>query len=104
VKVVTDARGSALYFSRAAIPYGRERDSRDEARIHIGLYVYRRATLLRLARLAPGRLERLESLEQLRALEHGIRILVVDTNYVSTEVNTPEDLARVRQQHGKTTD
>ena len=65
--------------------------------MHVGLYVYRRPTLLRLASLAPSRLERLESLEQLRALENGIRIRVVDTNYASAEVNTPEDLVRVRQ-------
>ena len=67
------------------------------ARIHIGLYVYRRETLLRLAQLPPGRLERLEALEQLRALENGIGIHVVETNYHSAEVNTAEDLERVRQ-------
>ena len=102
VKVVSDQRGFAMYFSRAPIPYGRDRSAVDEARIHVGLYVYRRETLLRLARLAPSRLEQLESLEQLRALENGIRIRVVDTEYTSTEVNTPEDLERVRQQYGKT--
>ena len=104
VKVVSDHRGYAMYFSRAPIPHGREQSAVDDARIHVGLYVYRRETLLRLARLAPGRLERLESLEQLRALEHGIPIYVVDTDYVSAEVNTPEDLERVRQQYGKTSD
>jgi 3-deoxy-manno-octulosonate cytidylyltransferase (CMP-KDO synthetase) len=104
VKVVTDRRGFAMYFSRAPIPNGRDGSAPDEARIHIGLYVYRRDTLLRLARLAPGRLEQLESLEQLRALENGIRILVVDTEYVSAEVNTSEDLERVRQRYGKTSD
>jgi 3-deoxy-manno-octulosonate cytidylyltransferase (CMP-KDO synthetase) len=61
------------------------------------LYVYRRATLLQLASLAPSPLERAEALEQLRALEHGIRIAVVDTEFESHEVNTPEDLAHVRQ-------
>jgi 3-deoxy-manno-octulosonate cytidylyltransferase (CMP-KDO synthetase) len=97
VKVVCDVRGSALYFSRAPIPYGRETSAGAEARIHIGLYVYRRATLLRLAALAPGRLERLEALEQLRALENGIGIHVVETAFASAEVNTPDDLERVRQ-------
>jgi 3-deoxy-manno-octulosonate cytidylyltransferase (CMP-KDO synthetase) len=98
VKVVRTAAGAALYFSRAPIPFGRDGAVPPDARIHIGLYVYRRATLLRLAALAPGALERAESLEQLRALEHGVRIHVVDTDYVSLEVNTPDDLARVRQQ------
>ena len=104
VKVVTDRKGFALYFSRAPIPYGRDHSAVDAARIHIGLYGYRRATLLHLARLAPGRLEQLESLEQLRALENDIRIHVVETHYASSEVNTPEDLERVRQQYGKTSD
>jgi 3-deoxy-manno-octulosonate cytidylyltransferase (CMP-KDO synthetase) len=104
VKVVTDRTGFALYFSRAPIPYGRDHSVAELARIHVGLYVYRRAALLQLARLAPGRLERLESLEQLRALEHGIGIRVVDTDFTSAEVNTPEDLERVRQLYGKTSD
>lgn len=102
VKVVCDTTGSALYFSRAPIPHGRDRAAAEDARVHIGLYVYRRDTLLRLATLAPTPLEQLEALEQLRALEHGIRIHVVDTEYTSAEVNTPEDLERVRQQYGKT--
>jgi 3-deoxy-manno-octulosonate cytidylyltransferase (CMP-KDO synthetase) len=97
VKVVTDGDGFALYFSRAPIPHQRGDAPADLARIHVGLYVYRRDTLLRLARLPQGRLEAVEGLEQLRALEHGIRIRVVDTSFRSAEVNTPEDLARVRQ-------
>lgn len=97
VKVVCDQRGDALYFSRAAIPHGRDGVPDARTRIHVGLYVYRRATLLTLAALPQGPLERIESLEQLRALEHGIRIRVVDTPYRSCEVNTPSDLARVRQ-------
>jgi 3-deoxy-manno-octulosonate cytidylyltransferase (CMP-KDO synthetase) len=86
-----------LYFSRAPIPYGRDASAVDAARVHVGLYAYRRTTLLRIAALAPGRLERLEALEQLRALENGIRIRVIETASASAEVNTPEDLARVRQ-------
>jgi 3-deoxy-manno-octulosonate cytidylyltransferase (CMP-KDO synthetase) len=104
VKVVCDQHGYALYFSRAPVPYGRDQSAAEHARVHIGLYVYRRDTLLRLARLTPTPLEQLEALEQLRALENGIRILVVDTEYASAEVNTPEDLERVRQQYGKTSD
>jgi 3-deoxy-manno-octulosonate cytidylyltransferase (CMP-KDO synthetase) len=97
VKVVCDAQGFALYFSRAPIPYGRDASAVDAARVHVGLYAYRRTTLLRIAALAPGSLERLEALEQLRALENGIRIRVIETASASAEVNTPEDLARVRQ-------
>ena len=95
VKVVRDARGTALYFSRAPIPYTADQ-SVSHALVHIGLYVYRRETLLRLARLPQSPLERAESLEQLRALEDGIRIHVVESAYESFEVNTPEDLERAR--------
>jgi 3-deoxy-manno-octulosonate cytidylyltransferase (CMP-KDO synthetase) len=97
VKVVCDGDGFALYFSRAPIPYGRDGSAAPEARVHIGLYVYRRDVLLRLAGLERGRLERAEMLEQLRALEHGIRIKVVDSSYESFGVDTPEDLDRIRQ-------
>jgi 3-deoxy-manno-octulosonate cytidylyltransferase (CMP-KDO synthetase) len=95
VKVVRDAGGRALYFSRAPIPFTADR-SISHALVHIGVYVYRRETLLRLARLPRGVLERAESLEQLRAVEHGIAIHVVDTAYESFEVNTPQDLERAR--------
>jgi 3-deoxy-manno-octulosonate cytidylyltransferase (CMP-KDO synthetase) len=64
---------------------------------HVGLYVYRRDFLLTLASLARTPLERIESLEQLRALEHGYRIRVVETPYTSVSVDTPEDLERVRR-------
>ncbi len=97
VKVVRGNDGFALYFTRAPIPFGRDDSSVPAARVHVGLYVYRRATLLRLARLAPGPLERVEALEQLRAVENGIRIHVVDAHCESFEVNTREDLDRVRQ-------
>jgi 3-deoxy-manno-octulosonate cytidylyltransferase (CMP-KDO synthetase) len=93
VKVVTDARGDALYFSRADIPYQRD-GARGAGLAHVGLYGYRRPTLLRLAQLPPGTLEQAESLEQLRALEHGIRIRCVRTEHRSFGVDTPEDLAR----------
>jgi 3-deoxy-manno-octulosonate cytidylyltransferase (CMP-KDO synthetase) len=96
VKVVTDRRGFALYFSRSPIPFGRDRSALELARGHIGLYVYRRDVLLRLAQLPPTPLEQAEALEQLRALEHGIRIKVVETTYESIGVDTAEDLERVR--------
>jgi 3-deoxy-manno-octulosonate cytidylyltransferase (CMP-KDO synthetase) len=99
VKVVTDRDGFALYFSRAPIPFVRNPLPRGQVACykHIGLYVYRREALLRFARLAPTPLEEAESLEQLRALEHGFRLKVVETQYDSIGVDTPEDLERVRR-------
>ena len=98
VKVVVDRGGFALYFSRAAIPHVRDpKRGWPPLYRHIGLYAYRRSTLLVLANLEPTPLERAESLEQLRALEHGIRIKAVETSYESFEVNTPEDLEQVRR-------
>jgi 3-deoxy-manno-octulosonate cytidylyltransferase (CMP-KDO synthetase) len=96
-KVVLDRGGFALYFSRAPIPYIRDpRGGWPPLYRHIGLYAYRRSTLLVLAGLEPTPLERAESLEQLRALEHGIRIKALETSYESFEVNTQEDLDQVR--------
>ncbi|MEZ4600444.1 MAG: 3-deoxy-manno-octulosonate cytidylyltransferase [Syntrophotaleaceae bacterium] len=96
VKVVTDSEGFALYFSRAPIPHWRDGASlHPEAFKHIGLYVYRRDFLLRYASLPPTRLESLEKLEQLRALENGYRIRVVETDLISIGVDVPEDVARV---------
>lgn len=95
VKVVRDGQGRALYFSRSPIPYPRTTDGAAPA-VHIGVYGYRRQTLLTLASLPPTPLERAESLEQLRALEHGIAIRVIDSAYVSLSVDTPDDLAHAR--------
>lgn len=95
-KVVVDRDGYALYFSRAPIPFVREGCPPATAWRHVGLYVYRRACLLRLAALPPTELERSEALEQLRALEHGIRIRALETRFDSVGVDTPEDLERVR--------
>jgi 3-deoxy-manno-octulosonate cytidylyltransferase (CMP-KDO synthetase) len=95
-KVVVDAAGYALYFSRAPIPYTRPGQPAAPAWAHVGLYGYRRDTLLRLATLPQTAMERAEALEQLRAIEHGIRIKVVKTAYASIGVDTPDDLARVR--------
>jgi 3-deoxy-manno-octulosonate cytidylyltransferase (CMP-KDO synthetase) len=98
VKVVLDRAGYALYFSRAPIPYARDpRAGWPPLYRHIGLYAYRRSTLLVVAALEPTPLERAESLEQLRALEHGIRIKAVETSYDSLSVDTPEDLEEVRR-------
>jgi 3-deoxy-manno-octulosonate cytidylyltransferase (CMP-KDO synthetase) len=107
VKVVTDAAGNALYFSRSPIPFVREAVdmrvaaalavSRKLARKHVGLYAYRREALLRFASLPPSPLEQAESLEQLRALHHGMKIRVVPMEGQSgVAVDTPQDLERVR--------
>lgn len=102
VKVVTDSAGFALYFSRSPVPFPREEwedASVSPAELgafkHIGLYVYRRDFLLRFAAMPQTRLEETEKLEQLRALENGYRIRVVETDRVCIGVDTPEDVARV---------
>lgn len=94
VKVVLDLRGYALYFSRAGIPYARTGEGFGPLR-HLGIYGYQRQALLRLANLEPTPLERREALEQLRALEHGIPIRVLQVDRASPGVDTEEDLARV---------
>lgn len=98
VKVVVDRAGCALYFSRSRIPYPRTAWPH-RVYEHVGLYVYRREFLLMLAGLAPTPLEQVESLEQLRVLEHGYRIRVVETRCPDSEfggfsVDTPADLER----------
>jgi len=98
VKVVVGEDGFALYFSRSAIPYHREGAPAigPLARRHIGLYVYRRDFLLAFAQLQPTPLEQAEKLEQLRALERGFRIKVVEVEKAAIEVDTPQDLERAR--------
>ena len=95
VKVVTDRSGNAIYFSRSPIPYVREDGEPAPHYRHIGLYVYRREFLLGYPELPMGPLERAERLEQLRALENGFRIRVVETAYDSVGIDTPGDLERV---------
>jgi 3-deoxy-manno-octulosonate cytidylyltransferase (CMP-KDO synthetase) len=98
VKVVIDRGGFALYFSRAPIPFARDpRGGWPPLYRHVGLYAYRRHTLMLMASLDPTPLERAEALEQLRALEHGIRIKTVETAYDSIGVDTPQDLEQVRR-------
>jgi 3-deoxy-manno-octulosonate cytidylyltransferase (CMP-KDO synthetase) len=104
VKVVLDRAGFAMYFSRAPIPFARDpRGGWPPQYKHIGLYAYRRSALLVLAALEQTPLERTESLEQLRALEHGIRIKAVETRYDSIGVDTPQDLQQVRRLLGTPT-
>jgi 3-deoxy-manno-octulosonate cytidylyltransferase (CMP-KDO synthetase) len=97
VKVVSDAAGNALYFSRAPIPLVRQAGESGVHYKHIGLYVYRRDFLLGYPDLQVGPLERAERLEQLRALENGFKIRVVETDYDSLGVDTPEDGERVAE-------
>lgn len=112
VKVVTDERGYAMYFSRSPIPYTRAKDRprADLSQIvsekpellssfyrHLGLYGYRREFLMQFTQWAPSVLERLEDLEQLRALEHGAKIRVGISHAPMIGIDTPEDLERIRK-------
>lgn len=99
VKVVVDREGRALYFSRAPIPSGYGPAS--IPLLHIGVYAYRRRTLSELAALPPAPLETAERLEQLRALWNGIQIHIAVGEYQSTGIDTPDDLARARDQWAK---
>ena len=95
VKVVTDRQGRALYFSRAPIPLVRDDPGRQAVKglhyIHLGIYIYTRETLLRVASLPTSALEEAEKLEQLRALDHGIPIQVWETQHASLRIDTPAD-------------
>ena len=95
VKVTFDTRGYALYFSRAPIPFGRDASTVFDTYKHLGVYAYTRSFLEMFRKLPEGRLEAIEKLEQLRALEYGHRIKVVITPYDSPEVDLPEDIPRV---------
>ena len=107
VKVVTDNNGYALYFSRSPLPFFRDKwqDLKDEAfasgrllcHKHVGLYVYDRDFLIKFASMPQTALEKSEKLEQLRALENGTRIRVVETGFESLGVDTPDDLNKARE-------
>ncbi|MGO9639840.1 MAG: 3-deoxy-manno-octulosonate cytidylyltransferase [Candidatus Acidiferrales bacterium] len=99
VKAVLDFEGRALYFSRAPIPWVRDRDDMVHARHwkHLGLYAYRREALLEFATLPQGELERVEQLEQLRWLENGYSIRVAETTHDSVSVDVPADVERVER-------
>lgn len=97
VKVVTDCHDNALYFSRSPIPYRREQITGLKMYKHIGIYAYRRDFLLKYAQMPRTLLERVESLEQLRALENGYKIKVLPVEYNGVGVDTPADLEAVRQ-------
>lgn len=100
VKVVTDAEGRALYFSRSTIPYDRDRIN-PKYYLHLGMYAYRKAALERYCALPESALERSERLEQLRFLENGIPIHVAETAYDALRVDTEEDLRRAEEFLGR---
>ena len=95
VKVTFDVRGNALYFSRSPIPFGRDEATSFDTYKHLGVYAYTRRFLEMFRKLPEGRLEAIEKLEQLRALEYGHRIRIVLTPYDSPEVDLPEDIPRI---------
>lgn len=107
VKVVTDRDGNALYFSRSPLPFFRDKwkdlkdESFDSGKLlcfkHVGLYVFRRDFLVEFAAMTPTFLEVSEKLEQLRAVENGVRIRVVETEFESIGVDTPDDLVKARE-------
>lgn len=102
VKVTFDSRGDALYFSRSPIPCGRDSDEGYTVYKHLGFYAYTREFLDIFRKLPTGRLEEIEKLEQLRAMEFGFKIRVVLTEYDSPEVDIPSDLDRIERVIQKT--
>lgn len=95
VKVTFDHKGFALYFSRSPIPFGRDASYGFDTYKHLGFYAYKKEFLDTFSRLPDGKLERIEKLEQLRAIEYGYRVLVIVTAYDSPEVDYPEDIPRI---------
>jgi 3-deoxy-manno-octulosonate cytidylyltransferase (CMP-KDO synthetase) len=98
VKVVTDHDDFAIYFSRYPIPFFRDSKSPTFHYKHIGIYAYRKDFLIAFSRLPEGRLEAAESLEQLRALENGFKIKVVETKSNSLEVDRPDDIKKIEKE------
>lgn len=96
VKVITDQQGFALYFSRSVIPFPREENVGVRYMKHIGIYAFRKEALMDFYRLPMLSLEASEKLEQLRYLEYGKRIKMVETTHVSIGIDTPEDLEKAR--------
>jgi 3-deoxy-manno-octulosonate cytidylyltransferase (CMP-KDO synthetase) len=94
VKVVCNNLSDALYFSRSTIPYKRNAQTEDEVYKHIGVYAYKKDVLLSFTKWPVGRLEKIELLEQLRYLENGIAIRMVQTDEATVGIDTPEDLDR----------
>ena len=104
VKVITDCNGRAIYFSRAPIPYDREKSGIGETRQylrHIGIYAYRKEFLLKITALPQGRLEKIEKLEQLRAIENGYSILVGKVAHTCDSIDTPEQYTDFVKRYNK---
>lgn len=94
VKVVFGSNAKALYFSRSKIPYDRDKTGRCDYYLHLGIYAYRVAFLKQFTQLPPARLEQIEKLEQLRAIENGYDIMVTPVDYSGVGIDTPEDYAQ----------
>lgn len=96
VKVITDLNGFALYFSRSVIPYHREKSIDAEYFRHIGVYAFRKEALLKFSRLSMSPLEQLEKIECIRYLENGMKIKMIETDFVGVGIDVPEDLEKAR--------
>jgi 3-deoxy-manno-octulosonate cytidylyltransferase (CMP-KDO synthetase) len=96
VKVVLDQNSDSLYFSRSPIPFDREGSGEFSYKKHVGIYAYRRELLLEFTTWPKGELEQVEMLEQLRILEHGVKIRMVETSHQAIAIDTAEDLERAR--------
>ncbi len=96
VKVITDLNGFALYFSRSVIPYHREKSIDAEYFRHIGVYAFRKEALLKFSRLPMSPLEKLEKIECIRYLENGMKIKMIETDFVGVGIDVPEDLEKAR--------
>lgn len=97
VKVITDLRGFALYFSRSPIPFHREKSLVADYYRHIGVYAFRRSALLKFAALEMSPLEKIEKIECIRYLENGMTIKMIETDFVGVGIDVPEDLEKARQ-------
>lgn len=96
VKVITDVNDFALYFSRSTIPFPRETNFTPEYYRHIGIYAFRKDALIKFSTLEMRQNEKAEKLEQLRYLEYGMKIKVIETNFVGVGIDTPEDLVKAQ--------
>jgi 3-deoxy-manno-octulosonate cytidylyltransferase (CMP-KDO synthetase) len=97
VKVVTDRSGYALYFSRSIIPYQRDPGKNDDYYLHVGVYAYKKNTLLEFTKWPRSFLEQTEKLEQLRYLENGVRIRMAETDYNNIAIDAPDDLEKAKK-------
>lgn len=97
VKVVTDNNGYALYFSRSPIPYPREKDIPTKRFKHVGVYAFRKDALLQFSKLEMKPLEIAEKIECIRYLEYGMKIKLVETNFIGVGIDTPEDLVKAKE-------